>query len=79
MSTTEPGASNEPQLIAGWLETSGGLYAGYYTREPDTAEPVAAGPALVCPCGIPDVHLDCGLLCRTCAATVAEEADGAAS
>ena len=35
MSTTEPGASNEPQLIAGWLETSDGQYAGYYAHEPD--------------------------------------------
>ena len=37
----------------------------------------AAGPSLVCPgCGSPDVDLRHGLLCRTCAATVAEEAGG---
>ena len=40
--------------------------------EPITTQPA---PALACPgCGSPDVHLDRGLLCRTCAATVAEEA-----
>ena len=39
-----------------------------------TTEPAAA-PSLACPgCGSPDVNLLHGLLCGTCAATVAEEA-----
>ena len=52
-----------------WSTASGdyGMTSMEADREP--------APALVCPgCGSPDVDLRHGLLCRTCAATVAEEA-----